>query len=443
MMPAVWTCCSPQDLAEGVADLLVSALRLETLYIRLQTCDAEASVVAWREKSFLGLRPSITAAERKVTGGHPEHLGLPAFIANYARDPRLRMVVSPVGVEGDCGHIVSWCSRADFPSELDKLLLSVAANQAMTAFQLHWARAKLARAFDDLRTSQQRELEGAAFIQQKLMAMNIPQPPFAAVTGRSAPCKAVGGDFFSVASINGGLALVIADVSGKGTPAAIMASLLQGMILADLHAGLAMTEIVRSANKFLCSQELDVMYATLVITYVRADGELEYINCGHIPPLVARQSGSVDRLLENNVPVGLLVDAEFASTMARLSAGDRLVLVTDGITEAEDPSGEFFGDQRLEESAKGEKPVEEILASVEHFCQGRPGRLYDCGAGVRPRKRVRSPGQLALPSPSIIGLLRTKFPVFSLPPCRSWNSAPDLFVWGSFPKVLVIWTIGK
>jgi len=168
------------------------------------------------------------------------------------------------------------------------------------------------------------------------------------------------------------LAVVIADVSGKGTSAAIMASLLQGMIQADLQARLPLREIAYSANKFLCTRELDLKYATLVIACVQPDGELEYINCGHIPPLVTNEGGSLVRLCEHNVPVGLLSNAEFASAGFRLSPGDRLILVTDGITEAENADGDFYGNERLEESAQGERPLEEILASVHFFCAGRP-----------------------------------------------------------------------
>jgi sigma-B regulation protein RsbU (phosphoserine phosphatase) len=148
--------------------------------------------------------------------------------------------------------------------------------------------------------------------------------------------------------------------------------LLQGMIEADLRARLTLPEIASSANKFLCTRELDLKYATLVIACLRPGGELEYVNCGHIPPLVAKSGGGVVRLREHNVPVGLLSSAEFASAGFRLSPGDRLIMVTDGITEAENADRDFFGDQRLEESAQGERPLEEILDSVRLFCQGRP-----------------------------------------------------------------------
>ena len=371
-MPAAWIGCDPHRLAEGVADLLRSALRLDVVGIRFQTSDLERCIEAWRGKPSPAFREWLRETETSPELQQPPQGGAIIVADLAATDTALRVVVAPLGVQGDCGRIVVGCSRRDFPNRLDNLLLSVAANQAVTTFQLQWAKAKLAEAYEGLRTSQQKELEAAAFIQQGLMAAKIPQSAFATVAGRNLPCKEIGGDFFTVTPVDEGLAVVIADVSGKGTSAAIMASLLQGMIQADLQARLPLREIAYSANKFLCTRELDLRYATLVIACVQPDGELEYINCGHIPPLVTNEGGSLVRLCEHNVPVGLLSNAEFTSAGFRLSPGDRLILVTDGITEAENADGDFYGNERLEESAQGERPLEEILASVHFFCAGRP-----------------------------------------------------------------------
>jgi serine phosphatase RsbU (regulator of sigma subunit) len=99
---------------------------------------------------------------------------------------------------------------------------------------------------------------------------------------------------------------------------------------------------------------------------------LEYINCGHIPPLIAGPAGMVERLPESNIPVGLIPSAKFFSSFVRLRPGERILLVTDGVTEAEGPEGEFFGNERLEDSAaKGMSP-DELIADVQLFCGGRP-----------------------------------------------------------------------
>ena len=370
--PVGRTDCDPHHLAESVVDLLMCMLRLDAVGIRFQTNDSETRIEAWKRESssvFLEWLRDIETSQDLFQLTRDGTLGI---VVNPSTSTTLRVVVTPLGVHGDCGRIIVACSRSDFPNKLDNLLLSVAANQAVTTFQLQWARAQLAQACEELRTSQQKELEAAAFIQQGLMAAKIPQSAFATVAGRNLPCKEIGGEFFIVELIDDGLAGVVADISGKGTSAAIMASLLQGMVVADLRARLPLREIAYSANKFLCTRELDLKYATLVIACIRPDGALEYIHCGHIPPLVTKSSGGIVRLCEHNVPVGLLSNAEFLSAGFRLSPGDRLILVTDGITEAENVDGDSYGNKRLEESAQGERPLEEILASVHIFCAGRP-----------------------------------------------------------------------
>ena len=103
---------------------------------------------------------------------------------------------------------------------------------------------------------------------------------------------------------------------------------------------------------------------------IRSDGELEYVNCGHIPPLIV-SADRVERPADSNLPVGLLPSAEYKSARVGMKSGDRLILVTDGVTEAQDPQGEFFEDARLELAAK-EGTLEHIFAAIAAFCSGTP-----------------------------------------------------------------------
>jgi sigma-B regulation protein RsbU (phosphoserine phosphatase) len=105
---------------------------------------------------------------------------------------------------------------------------------------------------------------------------------------------------------------------------------------------------------------------------VQSNGEMEYTNCGHIPPLVVSAGGAVTRLRESDLPVGLLPNVEYKSAGFQLSPGDRIILVTDGVTDAEGPTGEFFGDERLEMSAVLGMRPEQIFDSVRLFCADRP-----------------------------------------------------------------------
>lgn len=217
----------------------------------------------------------------------------------------------------------------------------------------------------------QQELSIAASIQQRLMTVNIPEVPYAAVRGTNLACKDVGGDFFDVVMTDRGLAVVVADVSGKGISAALLASILQGMIYSQLVANVPLADIVSAANRFLCQKVMGQKYATVVICCLSSTGELEMVNCGHVRPVLVND-GQVVRPKECNLPVGLLAMAQFESTKLKLDAGGRLLLVTDGVTEAEDSSGEFFGDERLEQAAAAPQPFEMIFSSLRAYCGSTP-----------------------------------------------------------------------
>jgi phosphoserine phosphatase RsbU/P len=216
----------------------------------------------------------------------------------------------------------------------------------------------------------QQELAIAANIQQGLMAVTIPDVPFARLVGRNLSCKEIGGDFFDTVNTSDGLAVVLADVSGKGVSAALLASTLQGMIYSQLTAGVQLTDIVTGVNLFFTHKHIGEKYATLILARIRSDGELEYVNCGHIPPLIV-SGDRVERPADSNLPVGLLPGAEYKSARVPLKPGDRVILVTDGVTEAQDAQGEFFEDARLELAAKV-GTLDDIFAAIAAFCSGTP-----------------------------------------------------------------------
>jgi phosphoserine phosphatase RsbU/P len=230
--------------------------------------------------------------------------------------------------------------------------------------------ARLVQAEEASRRYQQ-ELSIAATIQQRLMAVTIPDVPFAKMRGRNLSCKEIGGDFFDVVNTDRGLAVVLADVSGKGVSAALLANTLQGMVYSHLSAGMPLPDIVAAVNRFFTQKHLGEKYATAIIVRLSPDGELEYVNCGHIPPLVV-SGHQVSRPEHGNLPVGLLADATYQSDHCHLKPGDRLVLVTDGVTEAENARGDFFENERLEEVAARTSSVEDILSAVADFCGGTP-----------------------------------------------------------------------
>ena len=217
----------------------------------------------------------------------------------------------------------------------------------------------------------QQELSIAASIQQRLLAVTMPEVSFARIGGRNLSCKEIGGDFFEAVNTPSGLAVVLADVSGKGVSAALLASTLQGMVYSQLISGMPLTEIVAAVNRFFTYKHIGEKYATMIITRLRSDGDLEYVNCGHIPP-VWICGDEVLRPGHGNLPVGLLADATYSSDRCQMRPGDRLILVTDGVTEAENARGDMFDSERLERVAGKSKTMEDIFVAVADFCGGTP-----------------------------------------------------------------------
>ena len=218
----------------------------------------------------------------------------------------------------------------------------------------------------------QQELAIAAFIQQRLMTVTIPDVPFASVRARNLSCKEIGGDFYDAVLTDKGIAVVLTDVCGKGVSAAILGSIIQGMIYSQLSAGhSSLMEIVSVANRFLCLKSLGEKYATMVVAHLHRDGTLEIVNCGHVPPLLVEKS-KVMRPKEGNLPVGLLPVATYESATYKMNPGDKFILVTDCLTESEDASGEFFGNERLEASAASENAFEKIFEDINAYCGSVP-----------------------------------------------------------------------
>ena len=214
------------------------------------------------------------------------------------------------------------------------------------------------------------EMEIAASIQRSLISENEVQCGFARVRGRSLPCKEVGGDFFDVHAGPDAITVLVADVSGKGISAALLASMIHGMFYAQLSSGTDLVGMVTSMNKFLCSRVAGRKYATLVVAQLDKDGMLRTVNCGHVPPIVM-QGGNPSQITDGDVPVGLMAEVGFHAIERRFDVGSRLCLVTDGITESDNAEGIEFGMKQIEANLQAAEPIEAILAAVHSFCGGR------------------------------------------------------------------------
>jgi sigma-B regulation protein RsbU (phosphoserine phosphatase) len=287
------------------------------------------------------------------------------------RKPQVQATRDAQGVGSGSGEVMgalyvdSRFASRDISSVSNEILQAIAIEAASLI-----ENARLVQAEEASRRYQQ-ELSIAAGIQQRLMAVTIPEVPFARLAGRNLSCKEIGGDFFDAVNTEDGLAIVLADVSGKGVSAALLASTLQGMIYSQLTARMPLVDIVTAVNRFFTHKHIGEKYATVIVARIHPDGELEYVNCGHVPPLLVSNQ-AVNRPTHGNLPVGLLKDATYESDRCRMKPGDRLVLVTDGVTEAENARGDFFEDSRLEIVAAKSHSLEDIFTAVADFCSGTP-----------------------------------------------------------------------
>jgi serine phosphatase RsbU (regulator of sigma subunit) len=244
-------------------------------------------------------------------------------------------------------------------SEVDHQLLDTIATEA--AALLH--NALLAEAEFKARRARE-ELAIAARIHSSLMSIALPVLPYAVLHAKSVPCLEIGGDFFDAVTLEDSVCVCIADVSGKGVPAAIVAATIQGIIHAQLLSKQSLPDIAALLNQFLCTRKVG-KYATLVLLKLFPDGEVEYMNCGHVQPLLV--SGNEVRMLEeSNLIVGLLPGVSYTSARCKVQPGERILLTTDGLAEAENPAGEAFGDEGLSAIAPTHD-LEGILAQVARF----------------------------------------------------------------------------
>jgi sigma-B regulation protein RsbU (phosphoserine phosphatase) len=167
--------------------------------------------------------------------------------------------------------------------------------------------------------------------------------------GESVPAGIVGGDYFGLWQPNPeSLHLCLADVSGKGTPGALIAAMLYASVSTLSASGSGAAKIVSEVEAILRDQLGEGHYITLFYGVLDlASRVLEYVNAGHCPPILRRGNGPVELLAPTRAVLGLLDQQASGSERIQLRAGDGLVLYTDGITEASDESGEEFGSERL------------------------------------------------------------------------------------------------
>jgi sigma-B regulation protein RsbU (phosphoserine phosphatase) len=266
----------------------------------------------------------------------------------------------------------------DFTRE-DLGLLTVMANVA--AIRIEHARLN---EIELVERAMSKELEQAAHIQMGLLPSASPKAEGMDIAGRTSACRTVGGDYYDYLSFpDGRIAMLVGDVAGKGMPASLLMSSLQARVKVLFEDGDRLAEKITRLNKATTANCPDNRFITFFMTIADpATGELVYTNAGHNPPVLVRKGAvsgqNYDQLEGGGMILGILPMAQYQEFRIRMEPGDTLVLYSDGVTEAVDPSDEDFGEQRLADlvASLQDRPAQEIVeavhAEVARFTQGAP-----------------------------------------------------------------------
>lgn len=377
---------SREDLLELVLDRAFAHLRPEEAVIYQKDAAGEYHPVASRQ--LPDLEGELVFSER-LTRSVSEK-GLAALVTDLVVDKTWAdarslinagvrsLVAAPlVPSEGEPGMIVL-TSRSQvrrFSEEDRELLVSLASVAALRLgnIALHEEAAR--------RREIDKELAVAREIQLSLLPGDLPDLSTYELFAKNAASRTISGDMYQVFERRDEKdhILMIADVSGKGVPASLVSASLEALAASTVELGQPPELVLERVSQRLYGRTPIETYATAIIAVLRpADGVVHYVNAGHFPGLVIRNSGDVERLEATGVPLGLFPTAEYSLEETVLDRGEALVLYTDGIPEATNLQDEAYGLERLEAICRENRrePAEKLAASVwndlEDFAEGLP-----------------------------------------------------------------------
>ena len=294
-------------------------------------------------------------------------------------NPNVRAVV--VSAYGDMKNIRTAMNRGAFDFEtkpVDFRDLQITIERTLAHTQ-QW---KEALSYRDKLVSIQNELEVASRIQRSILPSDFPDTPQFQMFGNMEAAQDVGGDFYDVIPLDRGrVGLVMADVSGKGIPAAMFMmtcrTLMKGVAIGLLNPG----EVLEEVNNLLCEENETTQFVTvLYAVYDSETGSFTYASGGHDAPLLVRRDGRTELLpLTEGIALGVQSDFKYPQRKVTLDPGERVVLYTDGITEAQTEEGVLFGVEGLSNALLGtsgtepaEATIREIFAATREYMGDAP-----------------------------------------------------------------------
>jgi serine phosphatase RsbU (regulator of sigma subunit) len=317
------------------------------------------------EKGQAALVLDTTADERFNQAMSLLDAGIRSLVAAPLLDPKgaLGMIVlsSTIGIrqftEGDM-----------------ELLTSLAAVAAMRIRNTRLAEEALER------ERLERDVALARQIQVGLLPDILPEIAGWQLYARNIPSRGVSGDFYKIELIDdGSCTAMVADVSGKGIAASLLTASLEALAAGPIHDGEAPDEIFGRVSHLLFERTPPEKYATgFMATFEPDSGRLKYCNAGHNPGIVLRDGGQVEWMESTGMPLGILPTGTYSTNEITLDRGDTVVLYTDGLTEAENPAEEEYGEERLAQLCASHRDdalpdmAQMIATNQDEFVQGVP-----------------------------------------------------------------------
>ena len=299
---------------------------------------------------------------------------------NEMQNPALKCIM--VSAYGDMGNIRQAMNNGAFdfatkPIDLDDL--SVTIEKAIEQIDYIKKSQREHSQLESLKT----DLAVAGEIQQAILPRVFPPFPELEhsldVAASMTPAKDVGGDFYDFFRIDDErIGFVMADVSGKGVPAAIFMAVSRTLIRAIGMQGNSPSQTIRNSNELLCKESVNCMFVTVFYAiYNTKTGEVSYCNAGHNSPYITHADGTVESLpISSNCMIGAIEGLEFNEGTLVLEKGDMLTMYTDGVNEAVNPSFEEYGNQRLNDTLAAmhgktcKETIDGLLESVKTFADG-------------------------------------------------------------------------
>ncbi|HEX5508107.1 MAG TPA: SpoIIE family protein phosphatase [Pseudolabrys sp.] len=365
-------------IVSGEADVLV-----ETSYGNIQVARCSPKMLIGEVGAFTDLKRTATVRAR--TAVDALRIGRSHLLELGRENPKLLLfIVSELGERlSRLNQAIGFYTNALAALEnntFDTKLLDDLLNPMPELVDFSHSFLRLAEQIT-IKRQQFEEMANAAAIQRSM----LPRPftaenAFKAIDlyGELHPAREVGGDFFDYFPIDDKrLVITIGDVSGKGVPASLFMAIAQSVIRVTVRGASDLATEIARVNALLATNNQESMFATAFCAIVDAQsGEIAYCNCGHNAPLLLHDDKTLEELTPTGPPLAARANASFKMSTRKLLPGEGLVLFSDGLPEATNSQGEFFGDERVKEIVHGlvrasaRELVDGIVDKVDAFANG-------------------------------------------------------------------------